>query len=139
MNMNEIVYALIMDLSKAFDCLNHKLLIAKLEAYDFNRYTFQLACYISYRKQPVKANESFGSWQDSIVGVPQGSILGFLSFSICINDIFFLVEASKLGSDAEQLSEWFHDHYTKIHADKCHLLILGENSTRYQYKLVQLH
>ena len=55
--------AILMDLSKAFDCLNHKLLIAKLEAYSFSRAVLKLIHdYLSNRKQRVKINGSFSSW-----------------------------------------------------------------------------
>ena len=52
--------AILMDLSKAFDCLNHELLIAKLEAYGFSRSALKLVYdYLSNRKQRVKINGSF--------------------------------------------------------------------------------
>ena len=71
-----------MDLSKAFDCLNHELLIAKLEAYCFSTSALKLVHnYLSNRKQRVKINGSFSSWQESIKGIPQGSALGPLLFS----------------------------------------------------------
>ena len=64
-----------MNLSKAFDCLNHELLIAKLEAYGFSRAALKLVYdYLSNRKQTVKINWSFSSWQESFRGVPQGSV-----------------------------------------------------------------
>ena len=50
--------AILMDLSKAFDCLNHELLIAKLEAYGFSRSALKLVYdYLSNRKQRVKIYE----------------------------------------------------------------------------------
>ena len=72
--------SILMDLSKAFDCLNHELLISKLEAYGFSKSALKLVYdYLSNRKQRVKINGSFSSWQESIKGVPQGSVLGPLS------------------------------------------------------------
>ena len=76
-DMKGFAGAILMDLSKAFDCLNHKLLIAKLEAYGFSRAALELIHdYLSNRKQRVRINGSFSSWQESFRGVPQGSVLG---------------------------------------------------------------
>ena len=75
--------ALLMDLSKIFDCLNHDLMIAKLNAYGFSTSAlkFKLS-YLSRSKQRVKINCSFSEWETTSVGVPQGSVLGLLLFNI---------------------------------------------------------
>ena len=81
-----------MDLSKAFDFLDHDLLIAKLHAYGFSRSALELIySYHSERRQGVKVNGSFSALKESAKGVPQGSVLGPLLVNIFINDIFFLV------------------------------------------------
>ena len=66
----------LMDLTIAFDCIPHELLIAKLSAngFDFKALKFTHS-YINNRKQRVKINESFSEWAELLVGVPQGSIL----------------------------------------------------------------
>ena len=95
-----------MDLSKAFDCLNHELLIAKLEAYGFSISALKLVYdNLSNRKQRVKINGSFSSWQESIKGVPQGSGLGALLF-----DIFFLVEETEICNYADDTTMYVCGH-----------------------------
>ena len=66
--------AVLTDLSKAFDCLPHELLIAKLHAYGFSLSALRLVnSYLSNRKQPTKINENFSSWEEILFRVPQVS------------------------------------------------------------------
>ena len=82
--------ALLMDLSKAFDTINHELLIAKLHAYGFSKDALTLiASYLSDRWQHLKKNDTFSTWSALDQGVPKGSILGPVLFNIYLNDLFF--------------------------------------------------
>ena len=66
-----------MDLSKAYDCISHDLLIAKLHAYGISMQALELLySYLTNRKQRVKINNFFGDWFENLVCVPQGSVLG---------------------------------------------------------------
>ena len=71
-----------MDLSKAFDSMNHELQLAKLKAYglDSNPVRF-MKSYLTNRLQRCKINNSFGEWGKVLNGAPQGSILGFSTSS----------------------------------------------------------
>ena len=90
------------DLSKAFDCLSHELLVAKLHAYGFGHSALSFIYdYMENRKQRVKVDGSYSSWKDLKKGVQQGSILGPLLFNIFINDIFFFVDKTKLANFAD--------------------------------------
>ena len=63
--------ALPTDLSKAFDCLPHDLIIAKLNAYGFNLLAARLMqSYLSNRKQRTKINTAYISWEEILFGVP---------------------------------------------------------------------
>ena len=92
--------ALLTDFSKAFDYFPHDLLIAKLEAYGFKNNSLCLIYnYLNNRKQRININLSFGSFQNIISGVPQGSLLGPLS-NIFLRDIFLFCP-TEIGSYAD--------------------------------------
>ena len=80
---------LLTDLSKVFDCINHKLLIATLHAYGFSLKSSIIQSYLINRIQRVKINSSFSEYSNVESGVPQGSISGLLVFNIFICDLFF--------------------------------------------------
>ena len=77
------------DLSKAFDCSDHELLIAKLYASGFDKNSlYFINSYLKGRKQRTKINSSYSTFAEILFGVPQGSILGPLLFNIYICDLF---------------------------------------------------
>ena len=78
-----------MDLCKAFDTLNHDLLIAKLETYGFSKNSLNYTQrYLRNCLQRTNVNNNISLWKDIFSGVPQRPILGTLMFNIYINDIF---------------------------------------------------
>ena len=88
LDKGKLPLAVFLDLSKAFDTIDHSILLNKLKYYGvrgISLYWFQ--SYLSNRKQCVDYNGSISSFSSISTGVPQGSILGPLLFIIYMNDI----------------------------------------------------
>ena len=89
---NFVVGAVLMYLSKPFDCISHDLLIAKLAAYEFEEKTLLfIYSYLENRKQCVNINNINSNFQTITSGVSQGSIVGPILFNIFVNDFFFFL------------------------------------------------
>ena len=94
--------ALLTDLSKALDCLPHNLLIAKLNAYRVDNKAARFVYdYLTSCEQRTKTSDTYSLWQEIILGVLQGSILGPLLFKIDICHLFFIIEDYDIANYAD--------------------------------------
>ena len=84
--------AILTDLSKAFDCILHGLLVVKVAAYGFDYQSLRImVSFLSNRQQRTKINNAFSCYSEIIYGVPQGSTPGPVLSNIYICDIFFVI------------------------------------------------
>ena len=141
-----------MDLSKAFDCLPHDILLSKLAAYGLSSQSVKLLeNYLTGRKQQIKLQGVVSAWQILQNGVPQGSIMGTLLFNIFINDIFYFIEHGTLYNYADDntlsyadqdyntlinvletessiLIEWFNFNCMQANRDKFQAIAVGKKT-----------
>ena len=149
---NQVYGALLTDLSKAFDCLPHCLLLSKLNAYGVDVTACKLiASYFKERKQRVSICNNKSSWLELSKGAPQGSLFGPFAFNLFINDLLHIISnmeiadlfnyaddnsvachdvnyegvCKKLEKVSNIMLKWFTDNYMQANPSKFQLILFG--------------
>lgn len=159
---NEVVGAVLMDLSKAFDCLPHELIIAKLAAYGVGKKTLELIySYLKGRRQGVKINGFISDLLEILSGVPQGSILGPIIFNLFFSDIIYYIKSTrphnfaddnnlsahaktaeitieKLEKGANEAVDWLTENEMIANPDKFKAILISKNRSNLSGKEVKI-
>lgn len=137
-----------LDLQKAFDTVDHNILLCKLKAIGFDSLSLDwMRSYLSHREQSVDVNGTLSDIREINCGVPMGSVLGPLLFLLYINDMseacnckLFLyaddsallvshpdkaVVEDQLSSELENICVWLADNKLSIHLGKTEAILFG--------------
>ena len=145
--------AAFIDFRKAFDCVQHPVLLDKLSALGLNGKVIDwFTSYLENRRQRVLANDTYSSWQHVTQGVPQGSVLGPPFYILYANDIIERVKfcnialyaddtllylanpnfndtIKKLQDDMNSLSSWCDENGIQMNVDKMNIMFFGSQCT----------
>ena len=152
MDSNQTVLATYIDFKKAFDCVQHNVLIEKLSSLGINHTVIDwIGSYLTNRQQRVLANSIYSNFKSVTQGVPQGSVLGPLFYIVYANDlskIFKKCEATyyaddtvlftanvnfaesvqKLQGDIDALMEWCKENSIFVNTSKTKIMTFGSPS-----------
>lgn len=125
-NNGKKVAALFVDICKAFDTVNHSLLLLKMENIGIRGVALSLfESYLKNRSQTVKIGQSFSEFRNISVGVPQGSVLGPILFLLYLGTIFKIQLKGKITAYADDMGlVYYGANSTDLEAQIAHDLRL---------------
>ena len=156
-NNHQLTYAIFIDFRKAFDSINHKILLKKLSKLSFQKSTVDwYESYLSHRTQYTEVNGISLSLLEIGRGVPQGSVLGPMLFLIFTNDLSSVMKylghklyaddtvlyskrtqennvtlQANMQSDLDSISSWCTNNAILMNVKKTKSMVFG---TRYRLK-----
>ena len=149
LDKGNMVGSIFLDMRKAFDLVDHKILLEKLCLYNFSTYSLKwITSYLNDRTQQVQIKNNISKPELIQFGVPQGSILGPILFLLYINDLPLYTTSTQvdmyaddatfyasgtnsacinvqLQSDMENIKKWCHDNGMYINLDKTTTMLIG--------------
>lgn len=152
MDKGRVTGAVFLDLSKAFDTIDHMSLLQKLTNVGFTSSAVDwFKSYLSQRTQVTFVGDASSSAKHVPVGVPQGSVLGPLLFIIYINELPSVVNScevsfyaddtviyystsdfqdleDKLNCDLANICQWFNDNFLTLNVSKCKFVLFGNQN-----------
>ena len=148
----EAVDIIYFDFRKAFDSVPHQRLIAKLKSYGITGNIVNwISDFLTGRTQRVRVDNEFSNSAHVLSGIPQGSILGPILFTVFINDISDNIQSlchifaddtkifntvnnqNVLQADINRLVEWTEVWDLHFNNDKCKVMHLGRNNVNNRY------
>lgn len=164
MDLRKCTVLTLFDFSKAFDCVDHSLLLVKLQNLGFSESSLcWIRSYLTGRQQCVRVDDRTSTFKSVSSGVPQGSILGPLLFSLYINDISSVLSFTKhhmyaddlqiyahscvstlnetitrINLDIENLVKWTKNHGLKLNEDKTQPIIICSSRLHTKFNIYNI-
>ena len=158
MDLGKPVCSVFFDVRKAFDSIPHATLVSKLQSLGLNDFILRWICdYLRGREQRVILNGVSSRPKSVLSGVPQGSVLGPLLFTIYINDLADLHLSSKLvlyaddillyrsietsadynliQEDVNNIEQWMVNNSLTLNTAKCKQMLITRTKTHHQHQL----